>query len=99
MAPKKRTDRGRTVIELFLSVRIPLSLFALLLLSSVSLHADAPQVASKQVPAWAASAIWYQIFPDRFRNGDPKNDPTRASLETPIMAGPDWKLSPWTADW
>ncbi len=28
-----------------------------------------------KVPAWAADAIYYQIFPDRFRNGDPKNDP------------------------
>ncbi|MBR4540038.1 MAG: alpha amylase N-terminal ig-like domain-containing protein [Clostridia bacterium] len=26
------------------------------------------------VPAWAKGAVQYQIFPDRFRNGDPEND-------------------------
>lgn len=30
---------------------------------------------SFQVPTWAADAVYYQIFPDRFRNGDPRNDP------------------------
>lgn len=28
-----------------------------------------------KVPKWAKSTIWYQIFPDRFCNGDPSNDP------------------------
>jgi cyclomaltodextrinase len=27
------------------------------------------------VPAWVQDAIFYQIFPDRFANGDPSNDP------------------------
>ena len=31
-------------------------------------------VPSFQTPAWMANANVYQIFPDRFRNGDPKND-------------------------
>ena len=26
------------------------------------------------VPDWAKGAVWYQIFPDRFCNGDPDND-------------------------
>lgn len=26
-------------------------------------------------PEWVADAIFYQIFPDRFNNGDPENDP------------------------
>ncbi len=50
-------------------------------------------------PAWAAEAIFYQIFPERFCNGDPTNDPTRDSLEAPIGPGTGWKISPWTADW
>ena len=29
---------------------------------------------------WFADAVWYQIFPERFRNGDPANDPTPSSL-------------------
>ncbi len=27
------------------------------------------------VPDWVKDTIWYQIFPDRFRNGDKSNDP------------------------
>ena len=26
-------------------------------------------------PQWAQQAVWYYIFPERFRNGDPSNDP------------------------
>lgn len=51
------------------------------------------------VPSWAADAIFYQIFPERFRNGDPANDPTRASLEAPDLAPESWAVSPWTGDW
>jgi glycosidase len=29
-------------------------------------------------PAWVGEAVFYQIFPDRFRNGDPSNDPPGA---------------------
>ncbi|MBA3961669.1 MAG: alpha-glucosidase C-terminal domain-containing protein [Chthoniobacterales bacterium] len=50
-------------------------------------------------PAWASEAVFYQIFPTRFRNGDPKNDPTRDTLEIPIKAPNDWHTSSWTADW
>jgi cyclomaltodextrinase len=50
-------------------------------------------------PPWAASAIFYQIFPERFCNGDPTNDPTRDSLEHPIKPGPSWRISSWIVDW
>ena len=26
-------------------------------------------------PKWSKGIVWYQVFPDRFNNGDPKNDP------------------------
>ena len=71
----------------------------MLLAASGLFGADASGLPSKQAPAWAADAVWYQIFPDRFRNGDPANDPTRDTLETPIKPGPDWRISSWTADW
>lgn len=32
-------------------------------------------LAQPGVPEWAVGAVFYQIFPDRFRNGDPANDP------------------------
>lgn len=28
-----------------------------------------------RVPSWVQNAVFYQIFPDRFYNGDPSNDP------------------------
>ncbi|MFM2044847.1 MAG: hypothetical protein RLY86_3423 [Pseudomonadota bacterium] len=33
------------------------------------------------VPGWARDAVYYYIFPERFRNGDPANDP-RVGVDT-----------------
>lgn len=53
------------------------------------------------VPQWAKSAIWYQIFPERFRNGDPSNDPTLADIKgsDPIELATQWNIHPWGSDW
>ncbi len=32
-------------------------------------------------PEWLDSAVFYQIFPDRFANGDPSNDPRPEEYE------------------
>jgi cyclomaltodextrinase / maltogenic alpha-amylase / neopullulanase len=52
-------------------------------------------------PAWAADAIWYQIFVERFRNGDPANDPTPHDMigvtDEPVPEG--WAPTPWGHDW
>jgi len=32
-------------------------------------------------PDWARKAVVYQIFPDRFRNGDTKNDPAKGEVQ------------------
>jgi cyclomaltodextrinase len=53
------------------------------------------------VPEWAKHVVWYQIFPERFRNGDTTNDP---KVEDQIGAWPHqlaagWKISEWTGDW
>ena len=52
-------------------------------------------------PAWIADAVFYQIFPERFRNGDPTNDPDKKSLfgSYPHDTTSEWHISPWTADW
>lgn len=52
-------------------------------------------------PEWAMSAIWYQILPERFRNGDPSNDPTIETLEGtwPYEKQSEWHIMPWTSDW
>jgi cyclomaltodextrinase / maltogenic alpha-amylase / neopullulanase len=54
---------------------------------------------SPAVPDWAADAVFYQIFPERFANGDPNNDPTRDTLEFPVGVPESWQISPWTGDW
>jgi glycosidase len=53
------------------------------------------------VPDWAKGIVWYQIFPERFRNGDPSNDPTAASQAGawPHDHTSPWQVHPWTADW
>lgn len=68
---------------------------------SADLASDVEQRAdsSANPPDWAADAVFYQIFPERFRNGDAANDPTRDSLEFPEHVPQSWQLSPWTGDW
>ena len=48
-------------------------------------------------PDWSKGAVWYQIFPERFRNADPENDPT--AMEVFGQEDPDWKITPWTSGW
>jgi glycosidase len=52
-------------------------------------------------PQWAKEAIWYQIFVERFRNGDSTNDPTPADMSGsfPDKIPADWKITPWGHDW
>lgn len=53
----------------------------------------------RATPAWARDAVWYQIFPERFRNGDTRNDPTRQSLELGNGVTDKWRIKPWGSDW
>jgi len=50
-------------------------------------------------PDWAKDVVWYQIFPERFNNGDPSNDPTRASLDNPQDVTPEWAVMDWESEW
>ncbi len=45
--------------------------------------------AAHATPDWAKGIVWYQVLPDRFRNGDASNDPS----------GPDVWNAAWTSDW
>jgi glycosidase len=53
------------------------------------------------VPEWAKTAVWYQIFPERFRNGSPANDPTFADIQGayPHDLTAPWQIHPWSSDW
>ncbi len=44
-------------------------------------------------PKWARGAVFYQIFPERFRNGDPNNDPSFDK------SSPTGKAHRWTSNW
>lgn len=72
------------------------SLALFLLFPSLFFGQDSPQEV-----AWAQEAIWYQIFPERFRNGDPSNDPELKDLAfaDPQELPEHWQVHPWGSDW
>ena len=78
---------------------------AALALSCAAAHAQTP-AAPDAAPAWAQTAVWYQIFPERFANGDAANDPTPESLTgawpdvgAAALRAAGWAPTPWTHDW
>ena len=51
-----------------------------------------------QVPHWAQDAVYYFIFPDRYRNGNPANDPKvgeRKYQNHPIEVHANWLDKPY----
>jgi len=56
--------------------------------------------ADYKVPDWARDAVYYYIFPDRFRNGDPANDPKPGVdkfHEGTVEFHKNWLDKPWVA--
>ncbi|MEX2963356.1 glycoside hydrolase family 13 protein [Microbulbifer sp. TYP-18] len=53
------------------------------------------------VPQWAKKVVWYQVFPERFRNGDSNNDPEMKDIlgADPQEAPKKWQVHPWGSDW
>ena len=73
----------------------------LILLPFVTLFAaDAPSI-NYSVPEWSKHVVWYQIFPERFCNGDYGNDPQFHDIfgSWPHDTTSAWHLSNWTGDW
>ncbi|MCD5402014.1 hypothetical protein LR013_05475, partial [candidate division NPL-UPA2 bacterium] len=62
---------------------------------AISCHQKVPQerefrrdlTPDVKTPDWAKNVVWYQIMLDRWRNGNPDNDPDNAPVP------------PWTWDW
>ncbi len=52
-------------------------------------------------PQWAKEAIWYQIFVERFRNGNPANNPTFQSMAGALIdeVPNTWAVTPWNHNW
>ena len=81
-----------------------LSLTILLFSCNQADHKDHQQIISESissVPKWSKTAIWYQIFVERFRNGDPTNDPTSEDIKNtfPDSIPTNWAITPWSQDW
>lgn len=54
-----------------------------------------------RAPEWSKSVVWYELFVERFCNGDPSNDPKLSDITVPGQSEPpaDWAITPWTSDW
>lgn len=50
-------------------------------------------------PEWAKHVVWYQVFPERFSNGDSSNDPTASRIQGELNLELHWEITPWTGDW
>ncbi len=74
-------------------------IFIILLL--IFMQTSAQTLPFNEAPFWSKTAIWYQIFVERFRNGNPENDPRVEWIQGsyPRKFADDWKITPWNSDW
>jgi glycosidase len=75
---------------------------ALFFLFQATAFTQSSKTSLDQPPAWAKTAIWYQIFVERFYNGDKKNDPKPENINIPPLnqiAPQGWAITPWTQNW
>ncbi len=75
--------------------------FATLVSCSPNAREEKQHENNEFVPQWAKTVVWYQIFPERFRNGDLSNDPTVKDIlgADPQEPPKAWKVHPWGSDW
>ncbi|RMF60411.1 MAG: alpha-amylase, partial [Calditrichaeota bacterium] len=71
--------------------------YLLLLCSLFPVHCRAQKASDDASLTWAQGAVWYQIFPERFRNGWTGNDPIKERVVGDRAW--EWHVHPWTADW
>ena len=52
-------------------------------------------------PGWSKGVVWYQIFPERFNNGDTSNDPKVSDQNGayPFDDTSAFQIHPWNSDW
>jgi len=69
-------------------------IFTLALMISLS------SFAQHKLPLWAKGVVWYQIFPERFANGDQSNDPEAEKVFINNRKIPEgWKVTDWSSNW
>jgi cyclomaltodextrinase len=76
-------------------------LFLILFIVSFPSFSQTKRDKFPEPPAWAMSVIWYELFVERFHNGDPSNDPRPEDINVPgqAEAPANWATTPWTSDW
>jgi cyclomaltodextrinase / maltogenic alpha-amylase / neopullulanase len=76
-------------------------LFLIIFLSAMNANGQST-TAFSEPPAWSKEVIWYQIFVERFNNGDKANDPAPANIDIAplnVHAPTGWAVTPWTNNW
>jgi len=68
------------------------------LVSILLLSCSASEIKNEKNVDWAKGMVWYQLFPERFYNGDPGNDPSYKDVQG-VENMPEWQVQPWTVDW
>ena len=81
-----------------------LVVFSVLFLVACTHSSKNPELAIDEkefVPQWAKTVVWYQIFPERFRDGDSSNNPTMSDIvgADPQEPPKSWQIHPWGSDW
>lgn len=68
---------------------------------SPSTEITSPPAKFESPPEWSKEVVWYEIGVERFRNGDPSNDPTAEDIvgSYPGFVPEGWAVTPWTHDW
>ncbi len=81
--------------------KIAVVLLIMLTIFLLPVMAEEKECTMSFIPEWSKTVVWYQIFPERFRNGDPTNDPKVENIEGswPHDHISSWQGHPWTSDW
>lgn len=89
------------MIDLLSAMRLLISALLFSLSVSACNAPDPPPSSIEAVPEWAQGAIWYQIFVERFNNGNPANDPRLEDIEGswPHLMPEGFAPTRWTSDW
>jgi glycosidase len=88
--PPERSDPPASVVSYL--VQLQPRLKTIKPLTFGPLTGDASPPPHLRTPDWAKGVVWYQIFPERFRNANPANDPAR-------VLGAEFFNPGWSADW
>jgi len=74
--------------------------YFIIIFFTIMLNFSSKVSAQYNFPNWAEGIIWYQIFPERFANGDLSNDPEPEKVFINQNKIPDgWQVTKWTSNW